>query len=95
MNRSRNAPHDKRSWFHYFAIVATILGFIVDAIAILGILSVVQLPDLASQAKLTPLHAFGVWALAVFTYLGFVHLYWTKNMIQNQYESDFLVVSVP
>ena len=72
-----------------FGMIATLLGFIVDSLAIIALLSqgvTPSLPILGTSAQIL------IWTLALFSYLGFLRDHWRKSIKQQHdelYDSRF------
>ena len=82
---------ERSSPFESFAMVATILGFIVDSIAIVTILIATSL-DEETPAFISPDLALGILVLAAFSYFGWLHSYWLENREKyNAYFSLFVI----
>lgn len=76
---------------HYstFAVVATVIGFVVDTIAILGILQVLRLGENLTLS-LNPLMALFIWAIAVFGYVSGLQAYWSKHNTTGKFTGSFV-----
>lgn len=72
-----------------FGMIATLTGFIVDSIAIIALVSqgvTPSIPILGPSAQIL------IWALALFSYLGFLRDYWRKALKHQKdepYDSRF------
>lgn len=74
---------EKATW------IATGLGFIVDTIAILQIISFNQSKENTTPFYASPELAFGIWIIAGFSYLAFLHAYWENNKQSCGFSSTF------
>lgn len=73
--------------------IGTIIGLIVDLIAIAQIIAFTLNQDIGFSYLnifISPQVAFIIWFLAIFTYLGFLHLYWENHSSENNFSSIFL-----
>lgn len=67
----------------------TILGLIVDTLAILQLMGGVFLPFSDSFPKVSPYYAISIWLLAIFTYSALLHSYWEKHLESESLRSSF------
>ena len=69
--------------FLQFDKFALILGFVVDSITLVSILLAVSLSGTVGLASfITPVLAFVIWLLAVYTYVAYLHHHWETNLVQ-------------
>ena len=74
-----------------FDKLALILGFIVDSITLASILLAIDFKgsQLALPNFITPGLAFVVWLLAVYTYIAFLHSYWSSHKAEKDLAETF------
>jgi hypothetical protein len=79
--------------YETFGISATVVGFVVDSIAIASLLLAIRLD---SPIILTPYHALFIWCIAVFTYFCMLQIYWRRKQpnLQGAF-GGFLLFYVP
>jgi hypothetical protein len=71
----------------------TIIGLIVDLIAVSQIIAVLVSGNLHPSYMrffITPSTGLVIWGLAFFTYIAFLHLYWENNIDKYGFASKFL-----
>ncbi len=71
----------------------TIIGLIVDLIAIVQIIAVLVSGNLSPSYMnffISPGVGLVIWGLAFFTYIAFLHLYWENNNAEYGFASKFL-----
>ncbi|MBI5566638.1 MAG: hypothetical protein HY870_17185 [Chloroflexi bacterium] len=72
-----------------FDRIATIVGFIVDVITLASLILALNLNPLTLPRFLSPGLALGIWVIACYTYLAYVHYYWEKNRKQKRFRNQF------
>jgi len=69
--------------------IGTILGLIVDTVAILQLTGYLFQPFSNSFPKTSPYFAISIWLLAIFTYLALLHSYWERHRESENLDSSF------
>lgn len=77
-----------------FSATALILGFIVDAIAIISILFAIEITEqpitvLFTQIKIDWTFSFVIWVLAFYLYISWLHVFWSAHKIELSLEASF------
>lgn len=74
-----------------FSKIALVVGFIADSIALISILLALNLPNNSIKLPnfINPWFAISIWAIAVYTYLSYLHFYWRKNLSSDQLSNNF------
>ncbi|TAK11581.1 MAG: hypothetical protein EPO32_11640 [Anaerolineae bacterium] len=59
-----------------FTLLATLIGFIADLVALYVLFAVNEIGQTSARIVLSPVFKFGLWLVALITYMGFLQKYW-------------------
>ena len=88
---SESTPEKKSpvTKFFQFDPIARIIGFVVDVITLLSLLFAIRLNSVDLPSFITPALALGIWCIASYTYLAYLHRYWEMKMLEKQFHRRF------